>query len=141
MLGSDISPWILLIAASATVASFAQVLLKKAAQEPHENFIKEYLNFKVIAGYGLMFVGMGLSMFAYRMGVDYKNGPVMESIANIWVVILSYIFFREGITKNKVIGNALIILGIVFFYMNWAGIAPSLEFMNTDLRVLIFGGR
>ena len=87
MLGSDISPWILLIAASATVASFAQVLLKKAAQEPHENFIKEYLNFKVIAGYGLMFVGMGLSMFAYRMGAWYNNTRLYGIGRILWILL------------------------------------------------------
>jgi len=136
---SNINPWILLIALSATVASFAQVFLKKAAAEPHKNFIEEYLNWKVIVGYGLMFVGMGLSMLAYRLGVDYKNGPVMESIANIWVVALSYIFFREGITKNKVIGNALIIFGIVLFYMNWSGILPGLSFLDRDIFSLFAG--
>ena len=47
---SSINPWILLIALSATVASFAQVLLKKSAMEPHDNIIKEYLNVKVICG-------------------------------------------------------------------------------------------
>ncbi len=112
-----LNPWMLLIALSATVASFAQILLKKSAAEKHKSWLYEYLNFKVIFGYGLMFVGMFLTIYAYSRGVEYKNGPVMESIANIWVVVLSFLFFREPITKNKVFGNALIILGIVIFYL------------------------
>lgn len=136
---SSISPWILLIALSATVASFAQILLKKSAMEPHDSIIKEYLNVKVICGYGLMFVGMFLTIIAYGRGVQYKNGPIMESIGNIWVVILSFLFFREPITRNKVLGNILILLGIVIFYLNWAGVMPGLAFMNTDWGTILGG--
>ncbi len=137
MQNSGISPWILLIALSATVASFAQVLLKKSALEPHENVIKEYLNWKVICGYGLMFVGMFLTIIAYNRGVQYKNGPIMESIGNIWVVLLSFQFFREPITKKKVIGNALILAGIVVFYLNWSGFAPALSFLDKDWGTIL----
>ena len=107
MLSSGINPWILLIALSSTIASFAQVLLKMSANEEHKNVIEEYLNWKVIVGYGLMFVGMGLTIVAYAKGVQYKNGPIMESIANIWVVLLSWYFFREPVTKKRVFGNIL----------------------------------
>ena len=139
MQSSGINWWILLIALSATVASFAQVLLKKSANEKHKNVIEEYLNWKVICGYGLMFVGMFLTIIAYSKGVQYKNGPIMESIGNIWVVILSFLFFREPITRNKVLGNILILLGIVIFYLNWAGIMPGLAFMNTDWGTILGG--
>ncbi|HUM83752.1 MAG TPA: multidrug ABC transporter [Lachnospiraceae bacterium] len=138
MQSSGISPWILLIALSATVASFAQVLLKKSAMEPHANVIKEYLNWKVVFGYLLMFAGMFLTIIAYAKGVQYKNGPIMESIGNIWVVILSFIFFREPVTKKKVIGNLLILAGIAVFYLNWSKLLPVLSFMDTDWGT-IFG--
>ena len=139
MQSSGINWWILLIALSATVASFAQVLLKKSANEEHKNVIEEYLNWKVICGYGLMFVGMFLTIIAYSKGVQYKNGPIMESIGNIWVVLLSFLFFREPITRNKVLGNILILLGIVIFYLNWAGVMPGLAFMNTDWGTILGG--
>ena len=137
MLSSGINPWILLIALSSTIASFAQVLLKMSANEEHENVIEEYLNWKVIVGYGLMFVGMGLTIVAYAKGVQYKNGPIMESIANIWVVLLSWYFFREPVTKKKVFGNILILIGIAVFYLDWAGISDSLAFLDTDWGTLI----
>ena len=41
MLSSGINPWILLIALSSTIASFAQVLLKMSANEEHKNVIEE----------------------------------------------------------------------------------------------------
>ena len=137
MLSSGINPWILLIALSSTIAPFAQVLLKMSANEEHKNVIEEYLNWKVIVGYGLMFVGMGLTIVAYAKGVQYKNGPIMESIANIWVVLLSWYFFREPVTKKKVFGNILILIGIAVFYLDWAGISDSLAFLNTDWGTLI----
>lgn len=128
----SLNPWILLIALSATVASFAQVLLKKSAGEKHDNIIREYLNWKVICGYGLMFVGMFLTIIAYGKGVEYKEGPIMESVGNIWVVLLSFFFFREPITKKKVLGNILILIGIACFYWSWADVSPALSFLTTD---------
>ena len=41
----------------------------------------------------------------------------MESIGNIWVVFLSFLFFKEPVTKKKILGNILIIAGILIFYM------------------------
>ena len=111
------NPWIFLIAFSATIASFAQVLLKKSAQKKYSSFIKEYVNPYVITGYLIMFAGMFINIYAYSRGVQYKNGPVMESIGNIWVVFLSFLFFREPITKKKILGNILIIAGIIIFYL------------------------
>ena len=60
-----------------------------------------------------------------------------ESIANIWVVLLSWYFFREPVTKKKVFGNILILIGIAVFYLDWAGISDSLAFLNTDWGTLI----
>ena len=111
------NPWIFGIAFSSTIASFAQVLLKKSAMEKHDSFIGEYLNWKVIAGYAIMFAGMFINIYVYSRGVEYKNGPVMESIGNIWVVFLSFLFFGEPVTKKKILGNILIIAGIFIFYL------------------------
>lgn len=107
-----------MFALSATIASFAQMLLKKAAMEPHSSVIREYLNWKVIAGYFLMFVGMLLGVIGYGKGVEVHQGPVMESIGNVWVVFLSWLFFREPLTRKKILGNLLIIVGIIVFNLH-----------------------
>jgi drug/metabolite transporter (DMT)-like permease len=86
---------------------------------------------------------MFLTIIAYGKGVEYKEGPIMESVGNIWVVLLSFLFFREPITKKKVLGNVLILLGIACFYWNWAEVAPALSFLTTDWGTLfgsLFGG-
>ena len=83
--------WLFLVA-SVIVASFSQVLLKKSAAKKYDNVIKEYLNPYVIIGY-MMMVGTTV------------------------LTILSFFFFKEPITKRKVFGNALILLGIIVFYL------------------------
>lgn len=101
---------------SVLVASFSQILLKKSAGRKYDNFIKEYLNPYVIIGYGMMVGSTILTIFAYR-GIAYKNGPVIESLGYILIMFLSYLFFKEPITKRKVLGNLLILLGIFIFYI------------------------
>lgn len=112
---SDFTPWVLMFVASATIAAFAQLLLKKSALEKHDSVLREYLNWKVIVGYSLMFVGMLLGVIGYGKGVQVKSGSVTESIGIVEVAVLSAIFFHEKLTKKKVLGIALILIGIVVF--------------------------
>lgn len=107
--------WLMLVL-SVTVASFSQILLKKSAAKEYDNIIREYLNPYVIIGYGMMVVSTILTVIAYR-GVEYKNGPVIESLGYLLVMFLSFVFFKEPITKKKILGNALILLGILVFYI------------------------
>lgn len=101
---------------SVLVASFSQILLKKSAGRKYDNFIKEYLNPYVIIGYGMMVGSTILTILAYR-GIAYKNGPVIESLGYILIMFLSYFFFKEPITKKKILGNLLILVGIFIFYI------------------------
>lgn len=104
-----------MFALSSTIAAFSQMLLKKSAMMEHKSVIREYLNWLVIVGYGMMFAGMILGIIGYGKGVAVKSGSVMETLGNVWVVFLSWLFFKEPITKKKIIGNLLIIAGIIIF--------------------------
>ena len=64
----------------------------------------------------MMIISTVLTIFAYK-GLEYKNGPIIESLGYILVMVLSYYFFKEKITKRKLLGNLLILLGIVVFYI------------------------
>ncbi len=99
------------------VSSFSQVLLKKSAKKTYPNKIREYLNPHVIIGYGMMVVTTVLTVLAYKLGLDYKNGPVIESLGYVLIMFLSLLFFKEKITWKKLLGNSLVILGIVVFYI------------------------
>lgn len=101
---------------SVIVAASSQILLKKSALKSHKNALREYLNPYVIVGYGLMVISTLLVVLAYR-GLDYKNGPIIESLGYPLIMVLSFFFFSEKITPRKIIGNALIIVGIAVFYL------------------------
>lgn len=111
----NISYMIILIV-SVLIASISQILLKKSAQKEYPNLLKEYLNPYVIIGYGMMVLSTILTILAFK-GLDYKNGPIIESIGYLFVMLLSWKFLKEKITKKKVIGNALILIGIMVFYI------------------------
>jgi small multidrug resistance pump len=50
-------------------------------------------------------------------GVPYKNEPIIESLGYIFVMILSNRILKEKITKKKLIGNLLILIGIIIYYI------------------------
>lgn len=110
-----VSKYYFLLFASVLVASFSQILLKKSALKSYNTIWQEYVNFYVISGYFLMVVSTILTILAYR-GVDYKNGMIIDSIGFLLVMLWSRMFFKEKITKRKIFGNALILLGIFVFY-------------------------
>lgn len=106
----------LILIASVFVATCSQILLKKSSDIKYESIIKEYLNWRVIVGYGMMFISTVLTIIAFK-NLDYKNGPILESVGYIFMMILSRLFIKEPITKNKIIGNVFILVGIVVFYV------------------------
>ena len=108
--------YVFLVIASVLIASCSQIILKKSASKEYSSIIREYLNVRVIVGYGMMFISTILTIFAFK-GLDYKNGPIIESLGYIFIMFLSRIFLKEKITKKKVIGNTLILLGILVFYI------------------------
>lgn len=106
--------YIIIFIISVCVASISQILLKKSASIERKSKIKEYLNIFVILAYGLLFLSTLLTMYAYKK-INLSVGVVIEAIGYIIVAILSYIFLKEKFTKNKLIGIALIIIGVIIF--------------------------
>ena len=110
-----LNTYYLLAIISVIIASFSQILLKKGAMREYSSFLREYLNFFVITGYVMMFFSVFLTMIVYR-GMEFMNVPVIESIGYVLVSGLSYLFFREKFTKNKVVGICVILCGIFIYY-------------------------
>ncbi|MDO4305041.1 MAG: EamA family transporter [Bacillota bacterium] len=108
--------YLIILVISVVVASFAQILLKKSASRTYSSPIREYLNIYVICGYGLMFLSMFVTIMAYS-GLDFTNVPVIESLGYVVVMFLGYFFFKEKITKRKLLGMAVIMCGIFVYYM------------------------
>ena len=109
-----VSRFVLAMFLSVVVASVSQVLLKKSTLKTYHTVLQEYLNPYVVCGYGFLFLSMLLTVYAYS-GMDYKNGPVIESMGNVIVLLLGYFVFGEKISIRKVAGIACIMAGIVVF--------------------------
>lgn len=97
---------------SVLIAAISQILLKKSAMKQYKDRLSEYLNPYVICGYGILFLSMLLTVFAYR-GVDLKTGPVLEATSYLYVAVLSAIFLKERISGQKKLGLLVIVAGVV----------------------------
>ena len=89
-------------------------MLKISANKDHENKVKEYINPLVIAAYILFFTSALLTTRALVM-IPLKYAPIIESVGYIYILILSRLILKEEITKNKIIGNMIILIGIIIF--------------------------
>lgn len=103
-----------LIVVSGLITACSQILLKKSANKKYKCIVFEYLNPYVIVSY-IFYVGvLALNVFIYT-GVDYRFGVVINSLAMVFVMILSKLILKEYITKKRIIGNVFIVLGIICF--------------------------
>ena len=108
--------YLLLMVGGVLISSVSQVLLKISANRSRvtEGILRQYLNPFVLIGYVLFAVAMVLPLIAYQY-VDFKFGAVVESLAYFFVMVLSRVILKEKVTRNKIIGNILIIAGVILF--------------------------
>ena len=106
--------YLLIFLFSVFIASVSQILLKKSANKNHANEWREYLNKCVVSAYFIFFISTILTIIAYK-GIELKYGPIIESVGYIFILIMSKIFLDEKITKNKLLGIFLIVIGIFVF--------------------------
>lgn len=94
------------------ISAASQLLLKRAADDPRYTGLRFYLNPLVIAAYALFFGCMVANVFALRT-LDLTVASVLEASGFLYVMVLGALFLREKITVRKLIGNALIVAGIL----------------------------
>ena len=99
---------------SVFISAVSQIVLKKSASKTHESKMKEYLNAPVIIAYGLFFLSSLITVLAYK-GVQLSMGPILEATGYIWVSILGFFVLKEKMSKKKVTGLIIIIIGIIIF--------------------------
>ena len=108
--------YILIAGFSGMLSAASQVLLKKGSMKKNRSAVFDYLNPYVIGGYGITFLCMILMIIAYK-GLPFKYGSIIESLVFLYVMVLSKLFFNEKITRKKLAGNCLIVLGVIIFSM------------------------
>ena len=104
--------YVIIFLVSVFISACSQIVLKKSANKKYSNRIKEILNPMVIFAYGSFFIASLLTMFAYK-GVALSMGPILEATSYLYIVVLSNLFLKERITKRKIVGNILIVSGIL----------------------------
>lgn len=107
----------LLVVVSVFAAAGAQMLLKQGAKKQYASFLRQYLNPWVISGYGIMGCSLLLNIFCLSRGVQVKEVSIIESLSYLFVPMLSWFFFKEKITWRKAGAIALIMVGVLVFFM------------------------
>lgn len=106
--------YIIIFILSVFISSVSQIILKTSADKQYDSIIQEYINPKVIIAYGMFFLSSLITILAYK-GVPLSMGPILEATGYIWVAILGRLVLKEEISKMKMTGVVLIIIGIVVF--------------------------
>ncbi len=94
--------------------AISQVLLKQSANRTWKHPIFEYLNWRVILAYFIFFGVLILNTYAYTR-VDMKYGSVIDAFSYFFVMLLSYLILKEKFSRGRLIGNLIIIAGILIY--------------------------
>lgn len=108
--------WVFFLVAlcSVMIAGISQIILKKAADKTYDQWYRAYLNFPVIFAYFLFFLSTVCSLIALRH-LPLSLSPMWQSIGQIFVAVLSYFILKEKLTRKKIAGICIIIMGIILF--------------------------
>jgi undecaprenyl phosphate-alpha-L-ara4N flippase subunit ArnE len=101
----------LLVLTASVIGSFGAVFLKFGAARINRNPLS-FLNWQLALGVALY---LGSSVF-YFLGI--RGGQLsilypLVSLGYIWTLIWARIFFKESLTRQKCMGLALILAGVV----------------------------
>ena len=107
----------LLVIGSVFCAALAQMLLKQGARQDYVGFWRQYLNPWVIGGYGIMAGSLVLNIWCMSKGVQVKEVSTIESLGYLFVPCLAFMLFKEKITWRKGIAIAVIITGVILFFV------------------------
>jgi multidrug transporter EmrE-like cation transporter len=103
---------LLLVLVATLIGSFGAVFLKMGAARINTNVLS-FANSRLLLGVALY---LGSSVF-YAFGIKGAQLSViypMVSLGNVWALIWSKWFFDEPLTRQKLLGLALILIGVCF---------------------------
>jgi drug/metabolite transporter (DMT)-like permease len=101
---------------SVLISSIAQVMLKAEANKEHESRLKEYLNPMVVTAYAIFFLSTFLTMYALKY-VPLTYSPIIEPLSYIFVPVIGVLVLKEKLSKRRVLGILIMLVGIVIFLM------------------------
>ena len=102
---------VLLFVCCVFASSCAQIILKKGALKGYRG-LRSYINPYVGIGYFIFFAMTLCSTYLYRY-IPLSLGNLLDSTSYIFVAALSWLFFKETLSKRKIAGLLLIIVGVL----------------------------
>ena len=102
----------LLVFCASVVGSFGAVFLKLGAMRLNKNLLS-FVNSRLILGVSLYLGSSAIYAMGLRGG-DLSVLYPMVSLGYIWTLLWSKLFFNEALTRYKVAGLGLILLGVFF---------------------------
>jgi drug/metabolite transporter (DMT)-like permease len=109
-----------LVLAASFVGSFGAVFLKSGAQKIRGGLRYLIFNAKLAAGVALFLASSAFYLLGLKRGEVSVLYP-MVSLANVWTMMWSRIFFKEPITRAKTMGLLLILAGVCFIGLGAEG--------------------
>ncbi len=100
----------------ALLSAFSQILLKKSTLDKHDSMLGNYVNGKIALAYFFFASTVFLNIYAYT-GLPYKIAPVLTSSSYLFTMLLSFWILKDKISWQCVLGNILIVLGIVVYVL------------------------
>lgn len=96
------------------MATFAQVMLKKAADNYHKSILGEYINIRVISAYTILMITTLMSIYALKV-IPLSLGTVLDASSYVFVTFLGWYYFGESVDRYNLLGLGLILFGIGIF--------------------------
>ena len=98
------------------IAGISQFVLKKAADKDYKRWIDQYLNWRVIIGYGMMFLSTFCSVYAQKV-VPLSMSPIWDACSQIFVLSIGFFILHEHVSRKKLLGVCIMIAGILIFLL------------------------
>jgi drug/metabolite transporter (DMT)-like permease len=105
---------IALVVLCTAIGAAAQILMRFGAAQLHGSTLADLLtNWALMAGYVCLAANTALLVLALRHGELSVLYPII-ALTYVWVTILSPMFFGDIVNAYKIVGVALIVLGVSF---------------------------
>lgn len=114
-----------LVAIGGFIGSFGAVFLKAGASRLEKNLRALVANWRLMAGIGLFCFSSIFFVLGLKHGELSVLYPIV-SLGYVWTLLWSRLFFGERMTRGKIAGLALILVGVAFVGMGTDRGAPPL---------------
>ncbi len=102
---------ILLVLCGSFIGSFGAVFLKASSGTIQRNLRSILFNWKLMAGIAFYLISSVFFVMGLKKGELTILYPLV-SLGYIWTFLWSRIFFKEPLTRTKLVGLATIVLGV-----------------------------